>query len=315
FQGINNPDVLKNRYDRLLGQTPLIIKYDNVKDPLVKMANGFFPNRKVPHNRQYVDQKLNNVNTKTPDLHYKDLIPYKQVDTYVQSKSHWDSNESTGFLKTYIRVDLLDKLRLKIASEKDIEELIGQEKILEAIVTLNSDYREGDSIVVLEQVRTENISEIPKNTSNQFGKPDSSEFRQPDFLILGYKRHETPKINQVLIEIKLSETEFKTNSDGYGRGQPFRDGRWHLQKLLSDYNEHFPDIKEEDIEVSYYILTAEFIDDDTIMIKGEELIRDVPAPYVYPNTGIILKNDKDVYEMIKHIHHSVMADFADPEDD
>ena len=315
IQRIHNPEFLEKRYDRLLLPTPLITEYDNVKDPLFKMCNNIFSNKKESHKRQYVNQKLNNVDTKTTDLHYKDLLPYKQIDTYIQLKSHWDSNESTGFLKTHVRVDLLDKLRLKIASEKDIQELIGQERILEAIVSLNSDYRQGDSIFMREQVRTENLTEIPENASNQFGKPDSSEFRQPDFLILGYKRHEYPKINQTLMEIKLSKTEFKTNSDGYGRGQPFRDGRWHLHMLLSSYNEHFPDIKEEDIEVSYYILTAEITNDDAIMIKGEELIRDVPAPYVYPNTGIILKNDKDVYELIKHIRNSVMVDFEDPEND
>ena len=56
---------------------------------------------------------------------------------------------------------------------------------------------------------------------------------------------------------------------------------------------------------------ADMVDEeDTIIIEGEELIRDVPAPYVYPYTGIIYKNDKDVFKVIKRIREAYSRDQA-----
>ena len=67
-------------------------------------------------------------------------------------------------------------------------------------------------------------------------------------------------------------------------------------------------MKEEDIEISYYIVTVEVQDENTIEIKGEELIREVPSPYVYPYTGIIIKKDKDVNRVIEQIRNDFLTD-------
>ena len=179
---------------------------------------------------------------------------------------------------------------------------------MEGIVTLNCDYKEGDSIFIRQQVKTEDLEVIPKNLNNQFGKADFCNYRRPDFLVLTQKDREVVKIGKIMIEVKKSVKKFKTNDEGFGRGQLFRDSRWHLYQLKEGYKRYFPNVKEEDIEISYYIVTVEVQDENMIEIKGEELIREVPSPYVYPYTGIIIKKDKDVNRVIEQIRNDFLTD-------
>ena len=76
----------------------------------------------------------------------------------------------------------------------------------------------------------------------------------------------------------------------------------HPPKTLYGIADH---ITDDDIEISCYTLTAHMEKENTFMIEGEELVRQVPASKVLPFAGLSARSDSQVYEQIRGIYEDM----------
>ncbi|MFW9779816.1 MAG: hypothetical protein ACFFE8_13255 [Candidatus Heimdallarchaeota archaeon] len=195
-------------------------------------------------------------------------------------------------------------------TEKQIERMVLHKGVMDCIITsINRDV-ENSFQYVSSQVRFPDIAKLPKNEDldiDKFGEPDSANFRKPDIITINIREDDgKTKIVISIIDVKRARSEFghsivknsKYSERGRGWGQPLRDSLGVIHKIKSI----FPEVPDDDIEVSCMVLTAKSEQDaHTLMVEGDILFSQQPVSRIFPYIGRVCDSNDQVFRLIRRI--------------
>lgn len=229
------------------------------------------------------------------------------IEKVVETMNKGISNKIKGKITVPIRKSLFEDIRATKPYEYVLEDILCQDGVKEGLLSMMGEYQKGDLLIARRQVKTISLDKVPKNISlntEKYGTPDNAPYRKPDIIILTHQIvNGRKKIGIITIDVKRDWKDFNHSPTdvGRGRGQPLRDVRWFILEMMKNY----PNLEEDDFEISCYTLTGHMKDGSTYIIEGEELIGQVPASSVYPFSGRNCKYDFQVYNLVKRIYDSL----------
>lgn len=193
--------------------------------------------------------------------------------------------------------------------EEDIVKLITQDPIMDYIMA-NVGIIDKSFLWVSKEVVFTDLDKLPKNQdldNDQYGIPEYAVHRIADILCVSVKElGDRTKIGIFVIDVKTSRSRFSHDiitsplSSGRGRGwgQPLRNslGAIHVVKSM------FPQLSDDDIEVSCIVITAKFSNHRSILtVDGDIVVSSEPVSRVLPYAGRLCYSNAQIFRLIRRI--------------